>query len=321
MINSLPRLIFSLLLPSILFSQEIDTTFLRLTEQLELAESRNDKVEALLEIGDYQTEKELKRAEQHFLNAIEIIDNSNIIDEQKLKARAYVGLGVVNRRKGDYIKAIDYYLKAQKIYEDQNDITSVADIIHNIAMVSRYQKDYRKAINGFKKAIQLNEQVKDTFGIAAGYNMLGVAYRQSKQLDSALISYKKAKTLFSLLNIEEEIIGVDSNIAVVYARQKKYDLAIAINKDILNYHKRKGNKLSIVIGYYNISDVYRSSKEYEKSLVYADSSLVLAKEGGFRQNIMKAYRRKSYLNGRFLQNFEAAHNDYRMYKRYSDSIF
>ena len=203
----------------------------------------------------------------------------------------------------------------------QNDITSVADVIHNIAMVSRYQKDYKKAINGFKESIQLNEQTKDTFSIAAGYNMLGVAYRQNKQLDSALISYKRAKEIFTLLNSEDDIIGVDSNIAVVFSNQKKYTLSLMITKNILNYHKQKGNKLSTVIAYYNISDTYRRSKEYQKALIYTDSSLVLAKEGGFKVNIMQAYRRKSYINGTKLKNFEDAHNDYRMYKRYSDSVF
>lgn len=315
------RLLFFILFPCCVFAQEVDTTLVMLQKNLASAERDDRKVEALLKIADYQTEKELKRAEQYLLDALEIIDNNNVSDEESLRAKVYVGLGVVSRRKGEYAEAISYYLKAQKIYETQNDITSVADVIHNISMVHRYQKDYSKAIGGFKESIQLNEQTKDTISVAAGYNMLGVAYRLNKQLDSALISYKKAKTLFSLLNIEEEIIGVDSNIAVVYSFQKKYDQSLEIKTKILKYHKRKGNKLSTVIAYYNISDLYRRSKNYEKALVYADSSLVLAKAGGFRQNIMKAYRRKSYINGRFLQNFEDAHNDYRMYKRYSDSIF
>lgn len=315
------KLLFFIVFPCYIFAQEIDSSLVQLNKNVVSAINDAQKVEALLQIGDYQTEKELKRAEQHFLDALEIIDNNQLINEQNLRAKVYVSLGVVSRRKGDYAEAIDYYLKAKKIYENQNDITSVADVIHNISMVSRYQKDYRKAIRGFKKSIQLNEQTKDTFSIAAGYNMLGVAYRQNKQLDSALISYKKAKEIFTLLSSEEDIIGVDSNIAVVYNNQKKYFQSLAITGDILNYHKRKGNKLSIVIAYYIISDSHRRLKEYQKALMYADSSLVLAKEGGFKQNIMRAYRRKSFINGRFLKNFEDAHNDYRMYKRYSDSIF
>jgi tetratricopeptide (TPR) repeat protein/DNA-binding CsgD family transcriptional regulator len=302
-------------------SQEVDSTLIQLKNNVSLASNSTQKVEDLLKIGDYQTEKEIKRAEQHFLDALEIIDNNRLKNEQNLRAKVYVGLGVVSRRKGEYAEAIDYYLKAQKIYENQKDTTRVADIIHNMAMVSRYQKEYRKAIKGFKEAIKLKEQTKDTFSIAAGYNMLGVAYRLNKQLDSALISYKKAKELFTFLDSEDDIIGVDSNISVVYSFQKKYNKSLEIKAKVLKYHKRKGNKLSTVITYYNISNTYRMSKEYEKSLVYVDSSLVLAKEGGFKQNIMKAYRRKSYLNGQFLKNFEDAHNDYRMYKRYSDSIF
>lgn len=313
------KLLFLIVFPCYVFAQEVDTKLLTLKKNLTTAENTDQKIEALLQIGDYQIERELLRAEQYLLDALALI-NAETKNENQL-AKAYTKLGVVSRRKGEYAEAIAYYLKAQKIYEDQNDVTKVADVIHNVAMVSRYQKDYQKAIKGFKKAIQLEEQVKDTFGIAAGYNMLGVAYRLNKQLDSALVSYNIAKELFTLLDSEEDIIGVDSNIVIIYNRQRKYNQSLTISNDILNYHKQKGNKLSIVIAYYNIADIYRRTKKYQKALAYTDSSLVLAKEDGFRQNIMKAYRRKSYINGRFLKNFEDAHNDYRMYKRYSDSIF
>ncbi len=304
----LTKLLFFIVFPCYVFAQEIDSTLLQLNEKVLNASNEEQKVTALLKIGDYQTEKDIKRAEQHFLDANDLINRNNLQDEQSLRAKVYNMLGVVSRRKGEYAEAITYYLKAQKIYEDQSDITNVADVIHNISMVHRYQKNYSKAIIGFKESIQLNEQTKDTLSVAAGYNMLGVAYRRNKQLDSALVSYKKAKELFTLLNSEDDIIGVDSNIAVVYSVQKKYHQSLEIKTEILKYHKRKGNKLSTVITYYNISDIYRRTKEYQKALVYTDSSLVLAKEGGFRQNIMKAYRRKSFLNGRFLKNFEEAHS-------------
>lgn len=317
----LTKLLFFIVFPCYVFAQEVDTTLLTLKKNLTTAGNANQKVEALLKIGYYQTEKELKRAEQHFLDALKIINTTNLRDTERLTAKAYVGLGVISRRKGEYAEAIAYYLKAQKIYEAQNDLSKVADVIHNVAMVTRYQKDYKKAIKGFKKAIQLKQETKDTSGIAAGYNMLGVAYRLNKQLDSALVSYNIARALFTQIKSEEDIIGVDSNIVIIYNRQRKYNQSLTISNDILNYHKQKGNKLSIVIAYYNIADIYRRTKKYQKALVYTDSSLVLAKAGGFRQNIMKAYRRKSYINGRFLKNFEDAHNDYRMYKRYSDSIF
>ncbi len=317
--KSLPHFIIVMLFPCILYSQEIDSIHVRLKDNLEKAMNSRERIDALIMMGIYQTDRETLRAEQYFLDALQLI-NSGKVDRSQL-ANVYTKLGVVCRKKGEYAEAIEYYLKAKKILEELNDTTNVADIIHNIAMVSRYQKDYKKAIKGFKEAIRLNIQTKDTFSTAAGYNMLGVAYRQNKQLDSALISYQKAKVLFTLLKSEDDIIGVDSNIAVIYNRQKKYKQGLAINTKVLNYHKEMGNKLSTVIAYYNISDVYRRLKEYKKSLTYADSSLVLAKEGGFRQNIMRAYRRKSFLNGVHLKNFEDAHNDYRMYKRYSDSIF
>lgn len=315
-----PRLLFIVLFPCFVFSQEVDISLTKLKDSLALANNEQQKVNALLKIGNYQIEKEIKRAEQHFLDALKIIDNNAQKDFKRLRARTYVGLGVVNRRKGDYTEAVDYYFKAKKIYEDLNDISNIADVTHNIAMVHRYKKDYPKAIKGFKQSIRLKESVKDTFGIAAGYNMLGVAYRRNKQLDSAFICYHKAKHLFTLLKSESDVIGVDSNLAVLYSMQKEYDKSLSIKENALRYHKRKGNKLSIAIAYYNISSSYKSLKDYKTSLKYADSSLIVAKEGNFKEDIMRAYLRKSFVNSK-LKNFKDAYYDYRIFNRYSDTIF
>lgn len=302
------------------FSQQIDEKLVVLKSDLKSANSKLAKIKSHIALGDYLTEKEIYRAEQHFLDALETIGNTNSNKLNQLRARVYVGLGVVSRRKGDYTQAIDYYLQSKKIYEEQKDTTNIADVIHNIAMVHRYRKKYRTAIEGFKYSIKLNEKTKDTFSVAAGYNMLGVTYRYNKQLDSAFICYKKARQLFTLLKSEEDIIGVDSNLAVLYRKQKQFEKSFEIKNNAIKYYRKTGNKLSISIAYYNISTDYKAQKQYQKSLFYADSSLAIAKSGGFKENIMRAYLRKSFLNSK-LNNFKDAYYNYRIFNRYSDTIY
>ena len=113
----LHKLLFLIVFPCYVFAQEIDATFVQLNKNVASAINDTKKVEALIKIADYQTQKELKRAEQYFLDALEIINSNSLKNDNKLRARVYVGLGVVSRRKGEYAEAISYYLKAKKIYE------------------------------------------------------------------------------------------------------------------------------------------------------------------------------------------------------------
>ena len=82
-------------------SQKKNTTLLNLQNNIEIARTDLKKIESRIALGDYLTEKEVKRAEQHFLDALKIINDNNLEKTEELKARIYVGLGVVNRRKGD----------------------------------------------------------------------------------------------------------------------------------------------------------------------------------------------------------------------------
>ena len=313
------KLLFLFIAYGTTFAQEIDSTLVQFQKNLERASNEEEKMKALLEIGKYQVEREFNQAEQYFLDAEKLIDECPDKHEE-YRASIYTQLGIVNRRKANYSEAISYYLKAKNLYETLRDTTNIASIIHNIGLVYRYQGEDEKAIENLKIAIKLKTQVKDTFGVAAAYNMIGVSYRRINEIDSVLSSYKKAKELFTQLKREEDIRGVNNNLATLFSTQGKYHKSLPIKLDNLEYYKKVGNEMSICVGYYNVSRDYNALKKYEISLVYADSSLMVALKEGFKERISRAYLRKSKAYEE-LNNYKEAYESYRLYKKYSDSIF
>ncbi|MFY0630265.1 MAG: LuxR family transcriptional regulator [Flavobacteriaceae bacterium] len=311
--------LFLLFVSVTIFSQNTDATFLELKSNLDNALGKYEKITSLLAIGEYEIEREFNKAEGYFLDAEKLIKSSTGNHLKEL-AFVYTKLGVVSRRKGDYSTAISFYLKAKDLYEQLKDTTNIGDVIHNMGLVYRYQGEDEKAVNNFKIAIKLNTQTKDTFGVAAAYNMIGVSYRRLKKIDSALLSYKKAKELFTKLKREEDVRGVNSNLATLYSTQDEYDKSLPIKIDNLEYYKKVGNKMSICVGYYNISRDYSKLKEHRKSLVYADSSLIVGLKEGFKERVSKAYLRKSKAF-EALGNYKETYSNFRLYKKYSDSIF
>ncbi|WP_298311459.1 tetratricopeptide repeat protein [uncultured Aquimarina sp.] len=311
---------FLLLFSFLLFSQEKGTTLTRLEKEVDNAIVDTSKIRAMLELGEYQLKRDFDKAEEYFIEALDLIKENSESYYERFRAAIYVQMGVVNRRKANYPEAISYYIKALKFYEKEKNASKIASVFHNMALVYRYQKDHRKAIENYKKAIVLKVKVKDTQGLGAVYNMLGVSYRQNKQLDSALICYQKAEKLFTAIDSKEDLHGVYGNLGALYGFQGKYDQSIPLKKVNLKYYKKIGKRLSICVEYYNIYQDYRRMKNWKNALVYADSSLQVALEEGFRERIMVAYRSKSisYAN---MGNYREAHENYRIYKKYNDTIF
>ncbi len=301
-------------------SQEKDSTFIRLSNEVKIANTTSVKINALLEFAEFLYDRDFKTSALKVDEALDLINlNKANVNQQQL-AKAYVIKGIINRRKANHAKALEYYFKAKEIYIKENDSLHISDVYHNMAMSYRHQNSHDKAIELYKKSIEIKEELKDTHGIAAGYNMMGVSYRQTKRIDSALICYAKAKNLFTSINSLEDVQRVNANMVLVYRDLKEYDKAFELAAKSLIYSKRNNKQHSLCATYYNISTIYKKKKDYVKSLQYADSSLMIAKESNFKDRIAKAYLRKSFLYN--LQgNYKKAYFDYRIFNRYSDSVF
>ncbi|MBL4605854.1 MAG: tetratricopeptide repeat protein [Flavobacteriaceae bacterium] len=314
------KILFLVFTSTTIFSQDLDSTLIRLKKNVEEASGTEAKIKALLAVGGYDVKREFNQAEYYFLEAEKLSEKCKLHKDEHL-ALIYFQLGVVDRRKGNYDEAISFYLKSKKIHEDlQSDISILADLVHNIGIIYRYQKDNKKAIHNFKEAVKINLKKKDTFRIAASYNMIGVSFRKLNKLDSALIYYDKAKSLFKKIKRNVDVRRVNNNLSTLYAVQKKYDKSIPIKLENLAYYKNVGNKMSASVAYYNLSRDYSSLGYFSKSLKYADSSLNIALQEGFKERISRTYLRKSIVYRR-MSNYKEAYENYVNYKRYSDSIY
>jgi DNA-binding CsgD family transcriptional regulator len=301
------------------FSQQKDSILIKLKTGLNDSSNKHEKIKALIDIGKYEIDRKFNNSKKYFLDAQKIIESCGD-DHQSDMGVIFTQLGVINRRESNYGDALNFYFKAKEIYQQLKDTSKYAEVIHNTALLYRFQDQDKKAIINYKVSLDLSKKMRDTFNMAATYNMMGVSYRRLNNIDSAFICYKQARNYFNYLKREEDIRGVDNNLATLYATQKKYSKSLPIKLNNLNYYKKIGNKSSMIIGYYNVSKDFSGLNKHKYAIKYADSSLTIAKELGFRNRISKAHLRKSAIY-RDVKDFENAYRSYRSFKKYSDSIF
>ncbi len=313
-------LIFFQISFGVISQTETDTLLIRLQQEVKLAKNDSLKIMTLITLGDYQITRDFREAEQHLLEALKLIYKKSNQPKHQQLATLYEALGIVNKRKGDYPEAVDFYLKSKSLYEKTGDSSNIADIYHNMAMVYRDQKNYKKSIDYFKKTTAIKKLLKEETGVAIGYNMMGVAYRQNKQMDSAFYYYQKAKNIFIKLNDNENIYRVNSNLAAWYHTQKDYKKAIEIYKKNLEYDLKTNQQLSLQRVHYNISGSYMQLQDYQTALKYIEKALTIAKEQKAKARISRSYLRRSFLHKK-LNNYVQSLEDYRLHKKYSDSIF
>ncbi|RZJ27607.1 MAG: tetratricopeptide repeat protein, partial [Flavobacterium sp.] len=110
-------------------------------------------------------------------------------------ARAYGSIGIVFSEQSNYARALQYHLKAVRIYEALGDLNKCARVYNNIGIVYKAQNDNFRALEYFTKCLKAQEKTGDeTLGITT--TNIGNVYLAQKNYPKALEYYTKARSLF-----------------------------------------------------------------------------------------------------------------------------
>jgi len=233
-------------------------------------------------------------------------------------ARAYGSIGIVFSEQSSYTKALQYHLKAVKIYEESNDLSRCARVYNNIGIVYKAQGEDFKALNYYIKCLKIQERIKDeTVGITT--TNIGNIYLHQNNYAKALEYYTKARQLFEEFPNQVGLGELYNNLGLYYKETgnakealANYDKALAVFGDI-------GNKFGISDSYYYMGEVYLEQKKYEEALVATNRALALAKELNVMEQVKNTEQRLSEIYDKLNRPSEAlAH--YKMFTIAKDSV-
>lgn len=213
--------------------------------------------------------------------------NENDIKIKGKKGLAFFlnNIGYISKKKGNNLKALEYYHKSLKILEEIGDKTNIGISLSNIGVIYENQGDLASALEYYFKSLKIQEGIKDKAGIARALNNIGVIYSKQNNLILSLEYYHKSLKIQEEINDNSGIANSLYNIGVNYAYLKQYEKAINYIQRSLVLEKKMGNKYGISFSFNNLGSIYFSLNKYKLSLAYSDSSLSLAEELGFPENI------------------------------------
>ena len=215
---------------------------------------------------------------QHFLFAIEI-GLKKLGENHVWVASSYNNLGSVYSKKGNYDKALEYYIKSLDIVSEKSSLAPVS--YNNIGTIYLDKGDYDRALEYLQKALSIRRQAleEENTEIARFYNNIGLVYKGKGDYDQALEFFQKSLSINLRLFGEENIFVADdfNNIGTVYSHKADYDQAIKYYEKSLSANlKILGENHQDVAGnYINIGIIYWRKGDYEKALEIHHKSLAI----------------------------------------------
>jgi len=211
------------------------------------------------------------------------------LKDKKGIAICYNDIGIVHRNQGNYDKAIGYFLKSLEIYEGLRDKNGISACYINIGNVHSYQGSYDKAIEYYLKALKIKEELGDKNGMSQCYNNIGVIHYDQSSYNKAIEYYLKTLKIKEELGDKKGIAISYNNIGLVHSDQSSYDKAIRYFLKSLEIYEGLRDKNGMSTCYDNIGVVYKNQGNYDKAIKYFLKSLKIDKELGNKNGIANIY--------------------------------
>ncbi|MBC8033827.1 MAG: tetratricopeptide repeat protein [Chitinophagaceae bacterium] len=185
--------------------------------------------------------------------------------------------GIYYDLKGEYERAIDYYLQsltaAQKIRGTGYEIAALTDL----AILYSHIKQPEKAKQMYLQSAALSARRGYITSLITAYANLGAIYNQLQETDSALFFLQEGLRVGKPVEKEVDLSVIYNNMGNVYFLKKQFGLAMDYFRMDKRSHGSNPPLASLWIDYLNIADVYIEMKNYDSAHYYADSALLIAR--------------------------------------------
>ncbi len=267
-------------------------------------------------------------------------------------------LCVLERRRANYQKAIDYGLKSVEIRKQLKDTFNLAGVYQNLANIYSFTGDPSTAIDYLSKSLELYLATNDTAGLQLVHGSIGNLYLDmkdeekgkehilralalinkkelnyadislnlgtiylefDKKYDSALQLFYESRKIYKTIGIEDGVATADQNIGIALLKQGKIKEAYEKLKSAESIFESIGDSSQIANVSLSLGKFYLKVSDFDSANLLLSKALWLGQK--FKQsNIVNESLHQLYEMYKLQGNPEKALSCFEKYTAYQDSI-
>jgi len=192
------------------------------------------------------------------------------------KGFVLLSYGAIQQYQGNYLEAIQLYIRASRILDSLHNKTILPYTYYNLSTLYQNFKQYEKQEFYASACLKLAEETKNMYLILIGSSSLASALIYQKKYEKALPYILKAKKIAEMRNDHVLLVFCYTNLGFYYGDYKK-DYAQAINNEekALEQAILLGRLFDEINNYTILSTFYFADKQFEKARMSATKAYEL----------------------------------------------
>jgi two-component system, sensor histidine kinase and response regulator len=242
------------------------------------------------------------------------------INYKKGKGRSLGRIALGYSTKGDYISALENYLKALELAEQTNDMQGIAAALNNIGYTYRVLARYEEALSYSYRSLEISKKLNWERGIIIGHGNIAWLLEKIKNNQKAL-QYAKQAVMLSQRTNDAYVKATSQHVlGKVYEAIQEYDSALKFYQVGLNYAQREALKQQIAFNSLGIGEIYTAQGKTKQAIDFLFQAMDFGSQSQSPDivrdaslSLMKAYRDSN--------NPQRAFVYYDIYSHIRDSLF
>ncbi len=209
----------------------------------------------------------------------ENMDSAAILIEQNMQlakqlskpyyiAAAWKYYGLLNHRRGEYIKAREQIQKAIQIEKKNHLEIPLAESYRWLAGIYYKLGLPEKSITYLYKALKIYDRNKNYRGLVSSYNNLGILEKEVGRYREAIHNYRKALKIVTAHHVPYDLADIYNNMGISYRYLKQADSSYYFLKLASLDYKKNKNFDALASAYLNLSKLFIDSQQKDSVEYY-----------------------------------------------------
>ncbi|NII83790.1 tetratricopeptide repeat protein [Pedobacter sp. SG908] len=275
--------------------------------------AQEEKFESIIALNQKDPTAALAQLKKIYAKSID--DNDELLEGKCLQQ-----MGKVCYTQGHFSQSLEFFLKADKIFNNANQSLLLATNLNDAGVLYYYMKQKDKAMHSYSKAISIYKRSNNLTGQATVLGNIGQLYEKRQLYDSAFYYQKLALKINERVSNKSGAAKIHENLGSIYEDLERYDSAYVHFKQSLNLYQEDHNDLGSIEVINNLGDVLRKTGRYKESIVQTETALKLAEKMGNIYQLSSCCRDlgKAY---ELLHNMDSAYHYVKLGYKYTIDLY
>jgi Nif-specific regulatory protein len=188
------------------------------------------------------------------------------------------GMGVVYWELGEFAKALNFYNKSLKVFEELKDEKGIAVVYINLGLLCTSKGESKEALDYFEKSLRLEQKYGNITNLSFLYNNLAITWESLYEWDKSLEYHLRSYELKEKMGNQSGMAITLCNMGLIRLRKGSLKESLEDHSKALRLFQNLEDKPGVAHSCIRLGEIYLLKEEWSKSENYLKRSLRLRQE-------------------------------------------